>query len=170
MSGEKIQCPICEYHGFESHLYNVFGETDVKPHPTITMWLSCTKINHSFHFTPTGEIVAVNKSAYNRFVTCFHNGKWKTLDKYDKTIFDIVYFMNLEQKQKPLLKEQIYTSQITWLLCSTRLNIQKDVARLIARMIDSVPYAPVYTEERVNLFRLLINWCNWCNRKKVKNE
>lgn len=156
MSRGQRQCPICEYHGFESYVVIEFVK-----------FTSCSKMNHKLRIKSSGKLVALCESDCIRFVTCFHNGKWKTLDKYDKTIFDIGYFMELEKEQMALLNKQIYTSQITWLLCSTRLDIQKDVARLIAQMIDSIPYAPVYTEERINLFRLLTNWCN---RKKVKNE
>jgi len=158
MSGGQRQCPICEYHGFESYISD----------HTFVKFTFCLKMNHKLRIRSSGKMVAICESDCIRFVTCFHNGKWKTLDKYDPTIYDIGYFMVLEKEQKALLKEHIYISQITWLLCSTRLGVQKDIARIIARMIDSVPYAPVYTEERISLFRIL---CNWCNRKKkMKNE
>jgi len=160
------QCPICEYHGFESHLKIVFWNQSKS-----YMKALCSKINHCLIKTD-GSFVPENSDDYKRFVTVYWKGKWRTYDKYDFSFYNQDYFVELERKQQAMLNRQIFTSQITWLLCSTRLGVQKDVTRIIARMIDSAPYAPVYTEgEQINMFRLLLNWCNWCNHKKqLKNE
>jgi len=158
---DKVQCPVCEYHGFESYL-------ETRHFANAPPSAVCSRIKHQLLFFRERGFFSPNNGDYQRFITCFWNGKWRTYDKYDDTVYDKPTLMRLEESQVGLLKKQIYMSQLTWMWCAKQLNVSKDVARIIGNMVNSAPYAPMYTCESAppNLFALLFGRC--CRRKKLK--
>ncbi len=154
MSQGQKQCPICEHHGFESYI--------------IPPAKSCSRMKHKFH-TENGLVPIDPIVDYARFITCFWNGKWRTYDKYDYTVYDKPTLMRLEQEQRLLLINQVESTHIVWQLCAREIKFPKRVIDRVHAMLAIPPYAPVYTcyTEQFNLFRALLGCC--CS-KRQKNQ
>lgn len=74
-----------------------------------------------------------------------HSGRWIVYDLLDKDqpreAKNAVYRQSKEDCK--VLRDEIKTARLAWLLCARKLGVHKDVAKMVARMVGQRPYTSV---------------------------
>ncbi len=150
-------CPACAKHGLVSTVkWKRYG----RPCDWCA-WGRCTR-NHLLGLTDSPEqcecpvqrtkgvhvvglslgLSSVKMGPEKRYVHVFQDGKWRTYDllALPRDDDEMTRALALEKEQQPVFRRQVTDAKVAWMLCSKRLGVCKDVARIMVEMMDRQPF------------------------------